>query len=188
MTRRETSAHLCGTSVGPKDTADPEPTRTIPIGLSRRPAAPFNSLLAESLRDSANNTLSYDFPTCRTPSRRSPWSKRRTLAAPATSATVRRPNRAPSLHPQRSGVSPSRPRSRSRSPRAIRTGRRERARFTTSSPSRCSTCGPRARTPPAGDGYLYLIRAKNDCGTETYGSGSGDPDPRAALGASGPCP
>ena len=37
-----------------------------------------------------------------------------------------------------------------------------------------------ARTPPADDGYLYLIRAKNDCGIGSYG--------RSALDSSGPCP
>ena len=33
--------------------------RTIPIGPGRRPAAPFNRPLTESLRDSANNPLCY---------------------------------------------------------------------------------------------------------------------------------
>ena len=45
--------------MGPNNVADLEPTRTIPIALSRRPAAPFISLLTESLRDSANNPLHY---------------------------------------------------------------------------------------------------------------------------------
>jgi hypothetical protein len=38
--------------------------------------------------------------------------------------------------------------------------------------------------PPSGDGYVYLVRASNVCGTGSYGAGSA----RATLDASGPCP
>ena len=41
--------------------------------------------------------------------------------------------------------------------------------------------------PAAGDGFLYLVRAQNGCGTGTYGVGS-TPDPRAGLDALSPCP
>lgn len=42
--------------------------------------------------------------------------------------------------------------------------------------------------PPSADGYLYLVRAANVCGVATYGSGTGEPDPRSALDSAGPCP
>ncbi|MCP3978581.1 MAG: hypothetical protein GY716_04495 [bacterium] len=45
-----------------------------------------------------------------------------------------------------------------------------------------------SRTPPSGDGYLYLVRAENACGSSTYGSGDGVPDPRATLDTSPVCP
>ncbi len=35
--------------------------------------------------------------------------------------------------------------------------------------------------PPVGSGYYHLVRAVNDCGTGTFGDGSGSPDPRDAL-------
>jgi len=37
--------------------------------------------------------------------------------------------------------------------------------------------------PPVNDGYYYLIRAQNPCGTATYGSSSVLPDPRDYLDA-----
>ena len=58
-TRSANSACSCCRCAVLYTVADPERTRTIPIALSRRPAAPFNSLLTESLRDSANNPLNY---------------------------------------------------------------------------------------------------------------------------------
>ena len=42
--------------------------------------------------------------------------------------------------------------------------------------------------PPVGDGYYYLIRGDNVCGTSTYGNASYTPDPRDMLDSSGPCP
>jgi hypothetical protein len=42
--------------------------------------------------------------------------------------------------------------------------------------------------PVLGEGFLYLVRAENVCGVGTYGSGTGDPDPRSALDSAGPCP
>jgi hypothetical protein len=42
--------------------------------------------------------------------------------------------------------------------------------------------------PAAGDGFYYLARAKNPCGTATYGSSGHLPDPRTALDTSSPCP
>lgn len=45
------------------------------------------------------------------------------------------------------------------------------------------------RMPPAsGSGIYYLARARNSCGTATYGSSSLVPDPRDALDATSPCP
>jgi len=35
--------------------------------------------------------------------------------------------------------------------------------------------------PPAGDGHYFLLRARNVCGTASYGDGSGVPDPRDGL-------
>jgi subtilisin-like proprotein convertase family protein len=43
-------------------------------------------------------------------------------------------------------------------------------------------------TPPAGQGRYYLVRARNGCGTATYGNAGVSPDPRDALDAAGPCP
>jgi hypothetical protein len=46
-----------------------------------------------------------------------------------------------------------------------------------------------ARPAPPGDGFVYLVRAKNFCGVGSYGAASGvEPDPRAMLDGSGPCP
>lgn len=42
--------------------------------------------------------------------------------------------------------------------------------------------------PGPGQGKYYLLRAKNTCGTGTYGNASVIPDPRDALDAGGPCP
>lgn len=42
--------------------------------------------------------------------------------------------------------------------------------------------------PPRGASRYYLVRARNTCGTGTYGNGSGQPDPRDALDTAGPCP
>ncbi len=42
--------------------------------------------------------------------------------------------------------------------------------------------------PPARDSFYYLARAKNGCGTATYGNSSLDPDPRDALDGNAPCP
>jgi hypothetical protein len=42
--------------------------------------------------------------------------------------------------------------------------------------------------PPLGDGYYYLIRGGNVCGTSSYGNASYTPDPRDMLDSSGPCP
>jgi len=41
--------------------------------------------------------------------------------------------------------------------------------------------------PAAGEIRLYLVRAQNICGTDDYGAGVGNPDPRGGLNASGPC-
>jgi hypothetical protein len=38
------------------------------------------------------------------------------------------------------------------------------------------------RSPPGGDGYYYLVRSRNACGTGTYGTG------REGLDGSSPCP
>lgn len=42
--------------------------------------------------------------------------------------------------------------------------------------------------PPLGNGFYYLARAKNSCGTGTYGNSSLTPDPRDALDAGALCP
>ena len=42
--------------------------------------------------------------------------------------------------------------------------------------------------PSAGASYYYLLRAKNSCGTATYGNAGTTPDPRDALDSSSPCP
>jgi hypothetical protein len=42
--------------------------------------------------------------------------------------------------------------------------------------------------PPAQDGFYYLVRARNGCGTATFGDASVSPDPRDALDAGAPCP
>ena len=41
--------------------------------------------------------------------------------------------------------------------------------------------------PAAGEVRLYLVRAENACGTDDYGAGVGNPDPRAGLNTSGLC-
>ncbi len=47
-----------------------------------------------------------------------------------------------------------------------------------------------SQLPTSGGGFYYLLRAKNDCGTSSYGSGFGvgAPDPRELLDALSPCP
>ncbi len=42
--------------------------------------------------------------------------------------------------------------------------------------------------PTAGASYYYLARAKNSCGSATYGNAGTTPDPRDALDSSSPCP
>jgi len=42
--------------------------------------------------------------------------------------------------------------------------------------------------PRPDDGYYYLARAQNSCGTSTYGDSTLTPDPRDILDLSGPCP
>jgi len=42
--------------------------------------------------------------------------------------------------------------------------------------------------PRPGDGYHYLVRAENACGTAGYGRSNEAPDPRDALDSSGTCP
>ncbi len=42
--------------------------------------------------------------------------------------------------------------------------------------------------PPAGNGFYYLVRAKNPCGTGSYGNSSLTPDPRDALDSGALCP
>jgi len=42
--------------------------------------------------------------------------------------------------------------------------------------------------PPTGDGYYYLVRGDNACGTGTYGATALMPDPREVLDTAGPCP
>jgi hypothetical protein len=42
--------------------------------------------------------------------------------------------------------------------------------------------------PAVGDGYYFVLRAKNGCGTGSYGDSSLSPDPRDDLDASGLCP
>ncbi len=37
--------------------------------------------------------------------------------------------------------------------------------------------------PPPGEGYYYLVRAANTCGSGGYGQGTLEPDPREALDA-----
>lgn len=46
-----------------------------------------------------------------------------------------------------------------------------------------------ARTgPTTGASYYYLLRARNSCGSATYGNAGTSPDPRDALDSSSPCP
>jgi len=42
--------------------------------------------------------------------------------------------------------------------------------------------------PSVGASYYYLLRAKNSCGSATYGNAGTTPDPRDALDSSSPCP
>ena len=42
--------------------------------------------------------------------------------------------------------------------------------------------------PTVGASYYYLLRAKNSCGSATYGNAGTTPDPRDALDSSSPCP
>jgi len=43
-------------------------------------------------------------------------------------------------------------------------------------------------TPPPGDGFYYLVRARNSCGSGTYGDSGTTPDPRDGLDSASPCP
>lgn len=42
--------------------------------------------------------------------------------------------------------------------------------------------------PPPGEGFYYLLRARNTCGAGTYGDSGHVPDPRDGLDAASPCP